>query len=692
LRTARGAALGLALSAALLAVSGGAPAAQESGGIVGIDRDALAAREEFRLGVQAYNRFSFNEAILSFERALAFVPGEPLVLDWLGRSYYRSGMEDTALRQWRSAVDAYGPSSRETLVLSSRIETVRNRRSLFPSLDDDTRYVEAGVFPSVVDDIRIYRQPTSALPLEDGSVWVVAYGSNEIVRIDVNGLVRQRLRGPLVGFDRPYDLVRGLDGRLYLSEFRGGRVSILSGQGEWLGYIGSKGRGEGMFVGPQNLCIDGDGYLYVVDYGNRRISKFDPDGAFVLCFGGRSGGFSGLLSPTGIAAREDRVYVADSAARRILSFDRNGEYMGTLIAEGLRGPESLALLDDGRLLAVDANRLLVIDPSSARVRELGLLGNPRVRVAGARPDGNGNIIAVNFEGDEVSVMTPLDDMAAGLFVQIERVLPERFPRITVELQVQDRRRRPIVGLDARNFLITEEGRAVEEQSFLGGAFRSETSDISVLLDRSPAALALQQDINAAMRDIRAAPSRIVSVVSAGEQPLRERVEGDEPSLAALSAAARGSASSYSPRWRFDLGLRLAATDLLGGAKKRAVVFVSSGAVGELAFERYGLSELAAYLTNNSVVFYVALLGNNPPAEELRYLCNQTGGRILPLYRAQGITGELSRLGAAASGSYTLSYRSSLPTDFGRAYLPVEAEVYLLERSGRDATGYFPPLE
>jgi hypothetical protein len=32
------------------------------------------------------------------------------------------------------------------------------------------------------------------------------------------------------------------------------------------------------------------------------------------------------------------------------------------------------------------------------------------------------------------------------------------------------------------------------------------------------------------------------------------------------------------------------------------------------------------------------------------------------------------------------------TDYGRAYLPLEVEVYLMERSGRDSTGYFAPLE
>jgi hypothetical protein len=160
----------------------------------------------------------------------------------------------------------------------------------------------------------------------------------------------------------------------------------------------------------------------------------------------------------------------------------------------------------------------------------------------------------------------------------------------------------------------------------------------------------------------------------------------------LAEAARGSAASYSPRWRFDLGLRLAATDLLPGEKKRAVVFVSSGSLGELALEQYGLSELAAYLANNGIVFFAVIVGGNPAAAELQYLCSQTGGSVLPLYREEGIGKVIQGIATYPSGSYTLSYRSLLPTDFGRAYLPVEAEVYLMERSGRDGTGYFPPLE
>ncbi|MDR0456709.1 MAG: NHL repeat-containing protein [Treponema sp.] len=662
----------------------------------GGDVNAMNAAEEFRIGIHAFNRYSFNEAILSFERALSFRPGEAVIMDWLGKSYYRSGFESTALRQWRAAVDAYGKNTGAGMVINNRIETVANRRMLFPIADDNVRYLESGRYPGRYEENILYRQPTAILPHSDGSSWVVAYGSNEIVRIDVNGVIKDRKRGPLNGFDRPYDLVRGAGGRMYISEYRGGRVSILSPQGDWLGYIGSKGLGQGMFVGPQNMAVDEDGYLYVVDYGNQRISKFDPDGVFVLSFGFKSAVFPGFNSPTGIAAKKGRIFAADSIAKCIYVFDPNGNYLGILTG-GLFGPESLRFLSDGRLLAADTNRVLLIDTDSAIVRELGVAGNPRTRIVGADMDSNGSLLTANFATGEVSVLTRFDDLASGLFVQVERVYADRFPQVTLEVRVEDRLRRPIVGLEGLNFLISEGGRTVGEQNFLLPAYRINRADVSVLFERSALTTGLRDDFAAALRDINNAlgtRGQILSVISAGEQPQREGHEN------ALEAAARGNSVRYSSRWRFDLGLRLAATDLLPGEKRRSVVYVGSGNPGALAFEQYSLSEMAAYLANNGIVFNAVLVGGGAngdadggqPSEEIRYLCRETGGKALPLYRPEGIKEVIESIAFVPNGLYFLNYQSSLPTDFGRAWLPVEVEVYLMERSGRDTSGYFPPLE
>ena len=199
----------------------------------------------------------------------------------------------------------------------------------------------------------------------------------------------------------------------------------------------------------------------MVDYGNRRISKFDPSGDYILSFGLRRDGFPGFLSPTGIAAKDGRVYAADSLLKMIFIFDRNGSYLGPLIQEGLSSPESIRFLSDGKLLVVDSNRILLIDPDTSIVRVLGLLRNPsNVRITGAEMDLNGNILAADFNGSEVAIMTRIDDIAAGLFVEITRIVPDNFPRVTVELEVTDRLRRPLAGLDQRNFLLSEGGQQI----------------------------------------------------------------------------------------------------------------------------------------------------------------------------------------------------------------------------------------
>ena len=63
-----------------------------------------------------------------------------------------------------------------------------------------------------------------------------------------------------------------------------------------------------------------------------------------------------------------------------------------------------------------------------------------------------------------------------------------------------------------------------------------------------------------------------------------------------------------------------------------------------------------------------------------------------VYREEGLSDVVKELIESPVGIYQLSYTSDLTTNFGEKYLPVEAEVYLLNRSGRDETGYFAPLQ
>ena len=106
--------------------------------------DRRVASEEFRRGVQAYYRGTFNEAILLFEKALSYLPDESLILDWLGKAYYSSGVEGAALTQWELAEAAgYGG-----MLLKNKIEILKESRSLTPYSSDNIKYVENSSFSS----------------------------------------------------------------------------------------------------------------------------------------------------------------------------------------------------------------------------------------------------------------------------------------------------------------------------------------------------------------------------------------------------------------------------------------------------------------------------------------------------------------------------------------------------------------
>ena len=103
------------------------------------------ASEEFRRGVQSYNKGAFSEAIVQFEKALSYLPNDNLILDWLGKAYYKIGLEGEALNYWQNAVNnGYGG-----LLLQNKVEIVRERRVTGEIEPDLLRLSESGSFPGV---------------------------------------------------------------------------------------------------------------------------------------------------------------------------------------------------------------------------------------------------------------------------------------------------------------------------------------------------------------------------------------------------------------------------------------------------------------------------------------------------------------------------------------------------------------
>lgn len=645
------------------------------------------AAQEFRRGVQSYYRGTFNDAVMQFEKALGYMPNDSLILEWLGKSYYHSGMEGTAVKSWSKAVqNGYGG-----LLLKNKIEIVQDRRTGAFRSDFNARYTEAGAFSGSYGEGMVFSGPVSVLPENDGTVWVLAYGSNELVKLNINGTVVSRVTGPMNGFDRPMDLIRLEDGTMLVTESAGNRLCVLDKKGKFIKYIGKKGRAVGNLVGPQYAAQDSRQNIYVSDYGNRRIAVFDRDGKGLFCFGAARDDFAGLKGPTGIAVAGENVYVADNIFGGIYEFDLAGNFQRVLVPEKtFQHPESLRVWND-YLVVCDSNRVFSVDSGSGSVFENISAGNAPARLTCAVPDVNGNVVVSDVISNEVYVMSKMQELVGGLFVQIEKVNASKFPEVFVDVRVENRYRSAVVGLGENNFYITEQKRPVNKLKYLGSSSYSQFSDITLLIDRSRRSSEFGEQINAAVREIAASMKNrgTLKIVSASKIPALEYSGKPSGALKFDVSALKNPVSDEIP---LDLALRLAANDLVNAEHKRAVVIISAGKVSLNAFEKYSLSETAAFLNNNHISVASVLLTQNACDEELDYIVSNTPGKEYYIFRPEGLSGIVGDLVDIPSGLYTFSYTSVLSTNFGEKYLPVEVEAYLLNRSGRDECGYFAPLQ
>ena len=645
------------------------------------------ASEEFRRGVQAYYKGAFNEAIVQFEKALSFLPNDNLILDWLGKTYYKSGLEGSALSYWQTASDmGYGG-----LLLENKIEIVRERRVTGDSSDKLMRLSEAGSFPGEFQGNMIYSGPVSVQPNYDGTIWLVAYNSNELLLLNQNGKVIDRIEGPINGFDRPCDILKLHNGNLLVSEHAGDRLALLNSKGRFQSYIGTKGRGLGQMVGPLYLAQDYLERIYVTDYGNRRVDVFDKDGNPVFFFGGKQGDFAGLKGPTGIAIIDETVYVADDQTGAVYEFDRSGNFLRELCEkETFKKPEAIKVWN-GSLIICDVNRIVSIDYDTGALFEYARTGNAPSRVTLANPDVNGNVIVSDFIANEVYVMSKVQELVGGLFVQIEQLDASKFPQITLELRVENRHRQPVVGLQEANFYLSEKQRPVSNLKFLGAASNNTEADITIIVDRSYDSAKYKNEIQTAVKEVAQSMngSGTLRIVSSSSIPVTEYIGSPDKIGDFNTDSLKNKPSAQAA---VDLALRLASNDLINAAKKRGIIFVTSADNNSLTFDKYNLAELTSYMSNNSISFSVIQVTKESLCQQLSYIADNTQGDSYYIYRPQGLGDIVKNIIELPSGIYQFSYTSALQTNFGTKYLPVEAEVYLLNRSGRDETGYFAPLQ
>ena len=227
--------------------------------------------------------------------------------------------------------------------------------------------------------------------------------------------------------------------------------------------------------------------------------------------------------------------------------------------------------------------------------------------------------------------------------------------------------------------------------FLGAANNNDVADITFLVDRSSSMANYEEQVTSSIREITSSMrgKGKVQIISVGDIPVLEYT-GSPDNLDTFSVKALKAPYTDVPT--LDQGLRLAVNGLINAEKKRGIIYITGGTSGETSFRHSSLSDLTNYLNNNAVSFCPIYLEQASPSEEIAYIAENTTGSSYYVYRPEGLSSVVSDIINIPSGLYQLRYNSLLQTNYGRKYLPVEVETYLLNHSGKDESGYFAPLE
>ncbi|MBM4036627.1 MAG: hypothetical protein FJ291_33240, partial [Planctomycetes bacterium] len=273
----------------------------------------------------------------------------------------------------------------------------------------------------------VLRSPQGLALDKTGNLLVSCRGSNSVVVMSRAGA---RLRE--FGAERlanPGGLCIVADGRVAVANTGKNEVAVFDAKGGFAAAVGG-------LAGPEDVAAGADGRLYVADTGNSLIAVLDPELKGVLFSIEQVGKPpSKLKSPAGIAVTRDRLVVADTGNKRILTMpvprSADDTARATAIAQADAAPRFVAAARDGSMYAASDRE---VRGFSRRGEPFASFGAKAIRVTvsylfqpgGLAIDAKGNVLAADRGTSRVFVTN------AGLLDPVPNVVVNGPTAATVE--------------------------------------------------------------------------------------------------------------------------------------------------------------------------------------------------------------------------------------------------------------------
>ncbi len=187
-------------------------------------------------------------------------------------------------------------------------------------------------------------------------------GLNRILKTDSLGAIVLEIGGfgwENEQFDQPLDIwaANALD--VYVADYNNNRIQRFDRN---LNYVTSIVNDETQpaelqFAFPRALAVSLFGDVFVIETENNRVIKFDAEGRPLISFGDYDSGGGRLDAPHSICvAGEDDVFITDQQRGSVIRFDYYGNFLQEFGTGELRSPGAAVIAAD-RLVVLDTELL-----------------------------------------------------------------------------------------------------------------------------------------------------------------------------------------------------------------------------------------------------------------------------------------------------------------------------------------------
>lgn len=152
-------------------------------------------------------------------------------------------------------------------------------------------------------------------------------------------------------FNLPFDLDVDASGNVYVADYSNHRVQKFNSSGVHQLTFGSFGTGNGQFNGPRSISVDSAGSIFVGDYSNNRIQEFNSAGTYVAQWA--------LNTPAGLCHdASDNLYAVSGGANFLAKYNSSNVHQGSTGTTGsgngqFSGPVDVECDTAGNAFVVD---------------------------------------------------------------------------------------------------------------------------------------------------------------------------------------------------------------------------------------------------------------------------------------------------------------------------------------------------